>query len=245
MKIRSLTVIALLTLLAVPAVAVSAASHQGEVAKKKKKLSYCQKKGKQVKGKSVGKVKSAKFFLYTTKRPIEYFFCSESPKFSGRIQAWDGIKKTSSLRAVRNNCAIFYSEGKPSSSTFSGEKELKIVSTKYFRKGSEYPKQTSATRLGTKDETVSLGKLALSTNCVYAVGFVRDGKIFMKIAGIGDFPSQWILEAPIAGASAGDLKSISVAATSSSSATVNYTVGGAARSFLYTEATAKTVPDSF
>lgn len=236
MKLRLVLLAMLALALTVPsAIAVAAGDHEATAAKKKK-LSYCQKKGKSEKGKLFGKVKSAKFFLYTTKRPTEYFFCSESPKYTGSIAAWEGIKKTSHLRAVKNNCALFFSESKQGSDINDGAKYLKIVPAKFFRKGSTYPKQTQAARLGTKEEAVELVTLGLSSNCVFAAGYTKNGVPYMQIAGIGDFPYGGFKAAPIAGATAADLKNIKVTADSPTQATITYTAGGVPRSVVYSEA---------
>lgn len=239
MKLRLVLLAIFALALAVPsgiAVADTEGASTVTTAKKKKKLSYCQKKGKTAKGKLVGKVKSAKFFLYTTKRPTEYFFCSESPKYSSGIAEWSGIKKTSHLRAVKNNCAIFFSESKQGSGINDGAKYLKIIPAKFFRKGSSYAKQTQAARLGTKAEAVELVTLDLAKNCVFAAGYLKNGVPYMQIVGTGDFPYGGQKEAPIAGATAADLKNIKVTADSPTQATITYTAGGVPRSVIYSAA---------
>jgi len=232
MKLRSLTLVLALALLAlaVPlAVASPDASHQASTSKKKK--SYCQKKISKEKGKSTRKVKSAKFYLAITKRPTEYFFCSEAQKFSGSIAAWDGIKKTSHLRAVKNNCAIFYSESKKGSSFDSGYKSLKIVEAKQFKKGAV--NQTFASNLGKSDEKVSLVSLTLAKNCVFAAGYVLDGVPMISIAGIGNFPYGGFYDRPIVGASVAELKSIKVKYISKVAAQVTWTQGGVPKALNY------------
>lgn len=228
----SVLTLALAAPIAVSAETPSAApSQQAQIAKKK--LSYCQKKGKKEKGKFVGKVKKAKFFLYTTKRPTSYFFCSESPKFSGEIAAWEGIKKTSHLRAVKNNCAVFYSEEKPGTGMFTGEKELKIVPAKFFRKGAAQRGQTQASVLGKKDETVSLESLELTSNCVIVGGYFLNGAPMLTVAGSGDFPYQGHVRRAIPGATAAELKAIKVNVVSPTAVQVTWTQGGVAKTLDY------------
>lgn len=217
--------------LAIP-VAANAGSAEEPASAAKKKLSYCQKQGKSKKGKLFGKVKDAKFFLYTKKKPTEYFFCSESPKYSGTIEAWDGIKKTSNLKAVKNNCAIFYTEGTPTTDLYSGEKELKIVAAKFFKKGAV--KQTQGSVIGKKDETVSLESLSLAKNCVFAAGYMLNGVPTLKTAGIGNFPYQGFVTRTLTGATAAELKAVKVTMTSATSATVSWTQGGVPKSLNYT-----------
>lgn len=235
MKFRFLISLLLLTAFFVPA-AISAAAPDTTVVvakKKKKKLSYCAKQAQKKKAKAKASVKSAKFFLYTKKRPDEYFFCSEAPKFSGSIAAWAGIKTTSHLRAVKNNCAVFFSETKQGPGYDDGAKYLKVVSAKYFRKGSKLAKQTHASRLGDKTETVSLQEVALSKNCVYAAAFKLNGVSTLVISGAGDFGYTGRVERSIPAASDAELKNVKVVATSATSAQVQWTEGGAPKTYDY------------
>lgn len=225
MKLRSLTLVLALALLAlaVPlAIASPDASHQASISKKKQ--SYCQKKIKLAKAKLKSKDKAAKFYLAISKNKTSYVFCSESPKFSGTIAEFDGIKKTSHLRAVKNNCAIFYSESKQGSGWDAGAKELKIVSAKFFKKGAV--KQTNGSIIGKKDETVSMASLSLSKNCVFAAGYFLNGVPTISIAGIGDFPYGGFYDRPIPGASAAELKSIKINYVSKTAVQVTWSQAG-------------------
>jgi hypothetical protein len=235
MKARIAICSLLILALAVPVAASTAASDSAvTIAKKKrKKATYCQKKGKKAKAKLFGRVKSAKFFLYTTKRPTEYMFCSESPKFKGAIAAWDGIKKTSHLRAVKNNCAIFYTEGKPGTSWDSESKELKIIGAKYFRRGSKFAKQTHASTLGFKADTVTLESLSLSKNCVYAAGLVKNGVPTLRVSGIGDFPYQGQVTREIPGATTAELKAIKITVVAAGLVQVTWSQAGVAKTLDY------------
>ena len=225
MRTRTLLLVLALAALAIPlAAGASSAAPDHQTSAAKKKRSYCEKKIKKQKGSHTKKVKSAKFFLAVTKRPTEYFFCSESPKFSGSISAWDGIKKTKYLRAVKKNCAIFYTEAKSNSASDSGEKKLNIVAAKYFKKGAV--KQTFSSRLGEKDDSVSLASLSLSKNCVFAAGYVLNGKPMIEIAGIGNFPYQGFYEKALPNASVSELKKIKITVTSKTSVQVSWTQGG-------------------
>jgi len=223
MKLRSLILALALLALAVPvAIASSDSTQPASISKKKK--SYCEKKIKLAKATLKSKVKSAKFYLAINKRFGIYVFCSESPKFSGTIAGFDGIKKTSHLRAVKNNCAIFYSESKQGSGWDAGSKELKIVSAKFFKKGAV--KQTNGSILGRKDEKVSLASLSLAKNCVFAAGYYLDGVPTISIAGIGNFPYGGFYDRPIVGASAAELKSIKVKYISKTAAQITWSQAG-------------------
>ncbi len=237
MKTRLLLPIVLILALAAP-VAISTAAHndaepQAQIAKKKRKQTWCQKKGKSAKGKLVSKVKAAKFFLYTTKRPTEYFFCSESHKFTGTIAEWGGIKKTSHVRAVKKNCAVFFSESKRGSGWDAGAKYLKVIPYKFFRKGSKYPKQTQAGQLGAKDDAVTVYSVSLAKNCVVAVAYAKNGVPTLRITGVGDFGYQGWVTREIPGATIAELKKVRVVYNNKDSATVKWTQGGVPNTYDY------------
>ncbi len=233
MNTRLIIALTLALALLTPVAISAAASSPKQATVAKKKLSYCQKKGKAAKGTLFSKVKAAKFFLYIQKGKRDYFFCSESPKYTGQIAEWAGIKKTSHLRAVKNNCAIFFSESKQGPGYDDGAKYLKIVSAQYFRKGSKLPKQTSASRLGTKDQTVTLQSLTVAKNCVYAAGYTLNGVSTILMAGTGDFGYTGRIERSIPAASAAELKAIKVTYNSATSSTISWTEAGVPKSFEY------------
>jgi hypothetical protein len=250
MKSRYLLPLLLILALCVP-IAMAAAAPSGSdnavsiaKKKKKKKLTWCQKKAKAKKGaKLFGKVSSAKFFLYVEKGKYGYFFCSESPKFTGGIGESDGIKKTSFLRAVKGKCAMFYSESKPGSGYDAGAKYFKAVAAQDFRRGGA--KFTTASRVGTKDEVVSMRSVTLAKNCVYAAGYTLDGVVRMKIGGLGPFPFHAHPDAPIAGGVEADLKNIKIVATTADSATIRYTANGVEKTTVFSEANNKYVTNSW
>lgn len=227
MRTRILLSVVLALFVAVPLASSSFASGgDAVVAKKKKKLSYCPGKAKKAKAKLKARVKSAKFFLYTTRRPSEYLFCAESPKFNGWIAAWEGIKATSHVRAVRNNCAVFYSQT-------GTEKSIKIVPFKFFRRGSKLPKQTQASSLNNTGQQVDFHQLVLASNCVSASTYVVDGAPTLSVMGHGDFEYQGRARHSIAGASVAEMKAVKVVATSPTTAQVQITVGGVPRTIDY------------
>jgi hypothetical protein len=234
MRTRSL-LIAILALALMAPVAVSATTPAGNavVAKKKKKASYCAKAAKKKKARAAGKVKSAKFFLYTVKSPSGYLFCSESPKFNGTISISEGIQKTSHLRARKNNCAVFYSEEKDDGSSRSGEKALRMVSAKYFRKGSKLGKQTHASILGAKQDVIAMEGLALSSNCVFAAGYTVNGKPTLSVAGTGDFAYQGHIRRDIPGATAAELKAVKITVVSPGAVQVSWTQAGVPKTLDY------------
>ncbi|MFT4048315.1 MAG: hypothetical protein QM648_00575 [Solirubrobacterales bacterium] len=233
MKIRSLVPLLAVSALAIP-VAASADQTGPSAQIAKKKLSYCQKKGKKAKGKLVSKDKSAKFFLYVTKRPTEYYFCSESPKFDGGIAAWDGIKKTSHLRVAKKNCAVWYSEQAPSTRYDSNWKYVKIVPFKFFRKGSAYPEQTQTARLGDTSEAIAVQNIAIAKNCVWAAAYTKNGAPYLTISGSGDFGYTGKIDLAAPGASLAELKAVKVTYDSPTQSTVSWTQGGTAKTYVYT-----------
>lgn len=219
--------------------------------KKKKKLTWCEKKvqtftkvdkRKKIKSsyKRVSNLKSAKFSLYTKryprfyKIPTEYLACSESHRFTAMITAWSGIEKTSHVRAVRNNCAVFFSKSKNSKDPDDGWSRVEQISYRYFRKGSKLPPQTHADVLGRRNEKVVIGKLLLSSNCVLATTYTVNGTPKIVITGLGDFPERGYWERDLPGASAADLKSLKVTVQSKTSTLISWTVNGSAQSLVYT-----------
>lgn len=235
MKSRLTLTLLLMSALLVPVAIASAAPDKSVVVAKKKKLSYCAKQAKKNKAKLKASVKSAKFFLYTKKRPTEYFFCSESPKFTGFIASWEGIKTTSHLRAVRNNCAVFYTETPPGTSRDAGVKSLKVISARFFRRGAV--KQTHASQLGSKEEAVTLQQVALSSNCIYAAAYKVNGVSTLTVGGAGNLLFSGRVKRAIPTASDAELKNVKVVATGATTAQVQWTEGGVAKSLDYTGST--------
>lgn len=251
MKTRLALPLFLILALAAP-VAASVASpsdNTASVAKKKKKATWCEKKvksqikydkkayGVKTSYKRLAIVKSMKFSLYTRrikKRPAdEYFFCSELPKFTGVVAESYGINKTSHVRAVKNNCALWYTEQAKSTRYDSNWKYIKIVPYKFFRKGSKYPKQTQATRLGTTDEVISVKNIAVAKNCVWAVGYTKNGAPSIAINASGDFADPGLVELSAPGATDAELKAIKVTYDSATRATVSWNQAGVPKTYVY------------
>lgn len=248
MKITRLLVPALILALAVPvsgAIAQNDGSTQATIAakkkkkKKKKKLTWCQKKVKtELKKdkrykptlKRIGYVKAAKFSLYTRRygkrTPHEYFACSEAPRFATTVTAWSGIHRTSHIRAVKNNCAVFFNTTKKGKSWDDGASQLKLISYHYFRKGSKYPPQTGATTLGKKGESFRLSNVVLDKNCVFAASYTVNGEQKIQFSALGDFVYKGFVERSMAGATAAEMKSIKVTPVSKTSSLISYTVNG-------------------
>lgn len=241
MNTRLLPLAALALAVAAPVAASSAASGDSTatIAKKKKSKTgaWCAKqakKDKPAKFRAISKVKSQKAFLYRDKYKTNYLFCSESPKFTATVTAWEGIAKTSKLLAVRNNCAVFYSELKPGTDRDNGTKEVVMIPYKYFRKNSKLPKQLNKAILGDKEDSVSLQDLALSKNCVWVAGYVENNVPTIAIMGTGDFPDTGgFLERTKPSMTADELKSIKTTVTGPGSVNVSWTENGVPKSVDY------------
>lgn len=241
MKIRLLITAVLALALAIPATA-AVARDSGNTAviakKKKKKKTWCQKQSesmkyrdiKKVKFKRVGKQDKQKAWLYRSNYKTEYLFCSESPKFATELSYSEGIAKTGKLLAVRNNCAVFYSESKPGSGSDNGIKEVMVIPYKYFRKSSKLPAQYSAVRLGFKEDSVSLQSLTLSKNCVLVAGYVKNGMPMITTMGVGDFPYQGLREREMPGMTIPELKAITTTVLSADAVRVSWTQNGVPKS---------------
>lgn len=246
----ALALLAALTITVPVATATAGSSQDSQsVAVAKKKATWCDKRVKQrakrdtksfkrrVTYKRVGFVKAAKFSLYTrriAKRTAdEYFFCSEAPKFNGGIAAWSGIKKTSSVKAVKNNCAVFYSETKDGTYQSDGQTRINIIPYHFFRKSSKYPPQTNAATLGMKGEKVALASLQLTKNCVLAATYTVNGAAKLLVAGVGDFPYQGFHNRDLTGATLADMKSLSISVTGPGSVLVKWTNAGAPQQLEY------------
>lgn len=252
MNTRLLIAFTLVLSLAVPVGLATAKTNDPATvtaAAKKKKQTWCQKKVKEqtrsdkksykrtVTYKRVGAVKSAKFSLYARKfkgkRADQYFICSESPKFTTNVSAWSGIVRTSHVRAVGKNCAIFFTETKKGSYWSDGAKEINIIDYKYFRKNSKYPPQTSSTTLGNKDAKVKVERIKLSKNCVMAASYTVDGAPKLQIAGLGDFPYQGFRTIDLPGATAAELRSLNVKIDAKNSVLVTYKKNGVTQKVQY------------
>lgn len=243
MKIHSsLPLILILALALCAPVAISTAQSGGGdgaiIAKKKKKKTWCQKQSesmkyrdiKKVKFKRIGKQDKQKAWLYRSNYKTEYIFCSESPKFATELSYSEGIAKTGKLLAVRNNCAVFYSETKPGSGFDNGVKEVVTIPYKYFRKSSKLPAQYNPVRLGFKEDTVSLQSLTLSKNCVWVAGYVENGVPTIAIMGVGDFPYQGLIERTKPGMTIPELKAITTTVLAADAVRVNWTQNGVPKS---------------
>lgn len=235
MKSR-LALSALLTLalaVSLPVAASTARPGSSDATVAKKKATYCSKKAKKEKAakfRAISKVKSQKAYLYINKRKTEYLFCSESPKFTATVSRWEGIAKTGKLLAVRNNCAVFYSETKPGSGLDNGVKEVVTIPYKYFRKNSDLPPQLYSTRLGFKEDVLSLQRLTLSKNCVWVAGYVENNVPTIAIAGAGDFPYQGFRERTMPGMTIPELKAIGTTILAPGSVRVSWTQNGVPKS---------------
>jgi hypothetical protein len=243
MKIRSSLPLVLILALTAPIAASTAAptTEAGNgvtVAKKKKKKTWCQKQSesmkyrdiKKVKFKRIGKQDKQKAWLYRSNYKTEYLFCSESPKFATELSYSEGIAKTGKLLAVRNNCAVFYSESKPGPSSDNGVKEVVTIPYKYFRKSSKLPEQYSTVRLGFKEDSVALQSLTLSQNCVWVAGYVKNGMPTIAIVGAGDFPYHGFREREMPGMTIPELKAITTTVLAADAVRVNWTQNGVPKS---------------
>lgn len=243
MKIRSLLFAVLALALALPVAASSAAPGDSTATiskKKKKKKTWCQKQSesmeyrsiKQVKFKRIAKQDKQKAWLYQNNYKKDYLFCSEKPKFATTVAAWSGIKKTSHFNAVKNNCAVFYSEGDTKeNSTGYGEKGLTVISYRFFRKGGV--PQLQGHIYGKVADQVSMVKMQLTSHCMLATAFVKNGMPMIEYSGIGDFPSGSIVKKELPGATVADLKTLKVSSNKNGTAVVSLTVGGVPMTFNY------------
>jgi hypothetical protein len=223
MLARGALLVLLGALLTVP---VAASAHEASTAKKKR--SYCSGVAKKQKARGVGKVKSQKFFLFTNKRKNEYLYCGESPKRYGSISSSDGIAVTSQLRAVKGNCALFYSETKPGVAFSAGQKWLRMLSYATLAKRSTSSIQR---RIGLKDDVVKPIASTLSKNCVYAATYRVNGVPRLVVDGIGRYASfDEFREFELTSASDSELRSVKVKPGARGTATISWTQGGVANS---------------
>lgn len=232
MKIRSSLPFVLVLALAAPVAASTAApttAPSNGVTVAKKKRSYCAAQAKQRKASSVAKVKSQKFFLFTNKRKNEYFYCSESPKRSGTIASSEGIAKTSQLRAVKGNCAVFYSEMKPGVPFDAGTKWLRSLPYSVLAKRSKFSTQR---RIGLKADVVKLSQIKLAKNCVYTATFTVNGTPQLVVDSAGRYASYGAFrQFDLTGASDAELKAVKITPGARGSATITWTQAGVAKNY--------------
>lgn len=231
MKTRYLLLAGLTFALAAPTTLALAAPGQDAPSRSatiaKKKPSYCAKQAKRLKAKSVAKVKSQKFFLYTNKKQTEYVYCSESPKRTGAISVADGIAKTSNLKAVKGNCAIFYSTKKPGIAFDADGKWLRMLPYGALRKGG-YSLQR---KIGGNGVPVKIEGISLSKNCVYAAAYTVNGVPMLAAEGIGRYSSfNEFQQLTLTGASAAELRAVKITAGKRGAATVSWTQAGVPKS---------------
>lgn len=210
------------------ALPVGASAHDAASAKKKKR-SYCAAQAKQLKATSVAKVKSQKFFLFTNKKKTEYIYCSESPKRSGAISVSDGVAKTSQLRAVKGNCAVFYSETKTGVPFDAGTKWLRSLPYSVLAKRLKFSTQR---RIGLKTDVVKLIEIKLAKNCVYTATFKVNGAPKLVIDSTGRYSNYGdYREFDLTGATDAELKAVKIKPGARGAATITWTQAGIAKSF--------------
>lgn len=234
MKTKLLLLALLTTALSLGLSTVSVAATPDQAAsvakKKKKKLSYCQKAAKKNKATKLNAhVKKAKFFLYTSKRFRSYFFCSESPKFTGTIAEFQTTNfKASHVRAVRGKCAAFYS--------FNSEtgKELKTISFRNFRRGAQ--RQTNASVLGRKIDKFDFHSLSLAPNCMLAAAYRLNDTPVIRVDTLPQLGFAAREQIIATGATDAELKKVKISNPTPLTALVTWTQGGVPQQLNYAPA---------
>ncbi len=221
-KLAIIALAAVTAAIALAGLASAAPSNDANIAKTG---AYCKKQAKAASGKLKLKNKSAKFFLYWSKRQYNFVFCSESPKFWGVVAA--GSKaKASKLKVVRKKCAAFQTVD-----SFDGTR-VQMIDYSFFKPGKV--RQTFSAAIGGSGDKVSVKGFGLSTNCVIATGSIIDGVPTLHVVGMPRFGYTGYVSRQLdPSTTSSELKKLRIKATSKSSARVTWKSGGVAQSYDY------------
>lgn len=219
---RALIILGACLLVGALVTAPGTSAQTAQVAKKKKKKTYCQKTGAAVKAKL--KAKSNGFYVYLEKGGYSVMICQDKPKFYGSFSLDAKGDKVSQLHVVKKKCAIYAERG----STHNPKTYAFNFSD--FTSGNG---QASVYEVGYQQGPSSLLGLGLSQNCaaVYGVRVNGVGQIIAK--GTSAFGYTGALQAPVgSGITDKELAGVKIAGTGST-ATVSWTEGGQAKTYVY------------
>ncbi len=194
------------------------------VAKKKKKKTYCQRQGKAIKGKLLGK--SNGFYIYLEKGGASVMLCQDKPKFRGSMP-WTRGDKLDKLVAIKKKCAFYSALG-------SGHNPL--VYSVNFADFLADNAQASVYTVGYGQPSGELLNFVVSSNCVAALATKVNGVPQIVVKGNSAFGYTGTVTPPVgAGITDTELKNVSIAATTATSATVNWTAAGIPQTYVYTK----------
>jgi hypothetical protein len=219
-KILGLLLIALIAAIVVPSAVMASQPDPASIAKKKKKT-YCQKTAKTVKGKLKGK--SHGFSVYLEKNGSLILICQDKPKFYGEFSITKG-DKLSNLVVSPKKCAVVKVSGPTHND------QVYLFSFDFFLTGNG---QASIFTAGYQQPTGLVKGLALSTNCVAAMGTRVNGLPQIEVQGTNAFGYTGQIHPPT-GASMTDKELADVkVVTTGATATVKWSEGGQPKTFIY------------
>jgi hypothetical protein len=215
--------IALIAATALPSAVLASQPDSATIAKKKKKT-YCQKAGGNVKAKLKGK--SHSFYVYLEKGGNSILICQDKPKFFGSFSIEKG-DKVSDLRVSAKKCAAVEATGASHNPQVYLFDFANFVGTNAA--------QASIYTTGYGEPSASLIGIALSQNCVAAFGERVNGIPRITVKGTSAFGYTGALTPPVSPTMTDkELAAVKISG-SGKNATATWTEGGVPKSFAYVE----------